>query len=88
MSDQQQEDDLPALYRDIFEIDRRGQRILEDLQMRFGRVSVHTSGGIDAVLKTMKSASQAAVVGHIFNQIDKANGLKAINVDDQGEIDS
>lgn len=72
----------PTTYRDIFEDDRRGAAILEDLQMRFGRVSVHTDGGIDAVLKTMKSASQAAVIGFILNQIARAHGEAPINGED------
>lgn len=67
------DDNLPQLYRDIFEADRRGAAILEDLQARFGRVNVHTSGGVDAVLKTFHSASQAAVIGHILTQINRAN---------------
>lgn len=66
-------DDLAALYRDIFESDRRGARILEDLHARFGRVQVHTVGGIDAVLKTFKSGAEAAVIGYIFQQINRAN---------------
>jgi len=66
-------DDLPALYREVFEEDRRGAAILEDLQRRFGGVQVHTTGGVDAVLKTFHSASQAAVIGHIFRMINKAN---------------
>lgn len=76
---------LAELYRDIFEHDARGARILEDLHARFGRVSVHTEGGIDAVLKTFKSGAQAAVVGYILNQVAKGNGDRQINPDDQGD---
>lgn len=71
--------DLAQLYRDIFEIDKRGAAILDDLHARFGVVKVTTDGGIDAVLKTYKSAAKAEVVGYILNQIAKANGERAIN---------
>lgn len=74
--------ELAELYRDIFESDRRGAVILEDLHMRFGRVNVHTDGGIDAVLKTFKSGAQAAVVGYIHNRIAQASGLTPINPED------
>lgn len=65
--------DLPGLYRAIFEDDTRGAAILADLESRFGGVSVHTSGGVDAILKTYHSASQAAVVGYILKRINQAN---------------
>ena len=81
MSDERE---IAELYRDIFEHDARGARILEDLHARFGQVRVHTDGGIDAVLKTFKSGAQAAVVGYILNQVAKGNGDRPINPDDQG----
>jgi hypothetical protein len=67
-------DDRPALYRDIFEIDRRGAAILEDLVMRFGHAKVHTDGGIDAVLKTYRAAARREVLDYIALQINRANG--------------
>jgi hypothetical protein len=79
--------DLAALYREVFSDDRRGAAILEDLHMRFGRVSVHTDGGIDAVLKTFKSGAQAAVIGYIHNRIAQAEGLTPVNAEDPGAID-
>ncbi len=72
-------DALAALFLEIFEEDRRGAAILEHLQVKFGRVQVHTDGGIDAVLKTFKSGAQAAVVGYILNQIDRAKNMPPIN---------
>jgi hypothetical protein len=75
--------DLAALYRDIFETDARGAAILEDLHARFGVVKVHTDGGIDAVLKTYKSAAKAEIVGYILNRIAQANGDRPINPQDQ-----
>jgi hypothetical protein len=87
MADQPSAAVLADLYRDIFEADARGAAILEDLHLRFGRVNVHTDGGIDAVLKTFKSGAQAAVIGYIHNRIAQANGERELNPEDQGEID-
>ncbi len=67
-------DDLPALYRDIFEADRRGAAILEDLVLRFGHAKVHTDGGIDAILKTYRAAARREVLDYIAIQINRANG--------------
>jgi hypothetical protein len=71
-------DQLPALYRDVFDVDRRGAAILEDLVRRFGHAKVHTDGGIDAVLKTYRAAARREVLDYIALQINRANG-----VDDQ-----
>jgi hypothetical protein len=66
---------MAALYRDLFETDRRGQEVFADLYKRFyAHAKVHTSGGIDAVLKTYEAASQKAVVQHIVNMINVASG--------------
>lgn len=67
--------DLSVLYRDIFEQDRRGAAILDDLVTRFGRARVHTDGGIDAVLKTFHANGQRHVVDYVLTQINKANGV-------------
>ena len=80
-------EDMAAMYREVFAEDRRGAAILEDLHLRFGRVSVHTDGGIDAVLKTFKSGAQAAVIGYIHNRIAQAEGVTPINGEDQGAIE-
>ena len=63
----------PDDYRDLFEIDRRGQRILEDLIARFVRPAV-TDGGIDAVLKTFERQGQRKPLDFIMQQINRANG--------------
>ncbi len=76
----------PTVYRDIFEHDARGASILEDLHSRFGVVRVVTTGGIDAVLKTYKSAAHAEVIGFILNRIAQANGQSPINP--EGEMSS
>jgi hypothetical protein len=71
----------PDDYRDLFEIDRRGQRILEDLIARFVRPSV-TDGGIDAVLKTFERQGQRKPLDFIMQQINRANGAPD---DNQGD---
>ena len=76
-------DDLPALYRDIFESDTRGAAILEDLHARFGSPKVVTVGGIDAVLQTYSSTAKSTVIAYILNRIDQANGRRPINQQDE-----
>lgn len=76
-------DDLPSLYRDIFEIDARGAVILEDLHARFGSPKVVTVGGIDAVLQTYSSTAKSTVIAYILNRIDQANGRRPINQQDE-----
>lgn len=71
----------PDDYRDLFEIDRRGQRILEDLIARFVRPAV-TDGGIDAVLKTFERQGQRKPLDFIMQQINRANGAPD---DNQGD---
>lgn len=73
----------PALYKAIFEDDRRGAAILEDLIQRFARPAV-TTGGIDAILKTYQRDGMRSVVEHITAQINRANGVPDPNAD-QGE---
>lgn len=71
-----------SLYRDVFEVDRRGAAVLEDLIQRFGHTRVHVDGGIDAVLKTYRAAAHREVLDHILRQINKANGLPEDDHDD------
>lgn len=63
---------LDGLYHDLFEIDRRGQVIVEDLYRRFAAsAKVHTDGGIDAVLKTYRAAAQREVIEYITRCINR-----------------
>lgn len=64
---------LAEMYRDIFEVDRRGQVILEDLMHRF-RAGPVLRGGIDAVLQTYHNDGQRSVLDHILRMINTANG--------------
>lgn len=67
----------PQIYRDIFEIDSRGQVIFDDLYARFAsNAKVHTDGGIDAVLKTYRAAAHREVIEYIVQQINRANGVQ------------
>lgn len=64
----------PELYRQIFEVDKRGAAILEALIQRFTQPAV-TDGGIDAVLKTYERMGQQKVVQFIVGQINVANNV-------------
>lgn len=68
----------PQLYKAVFETDRRGAEIFEDLVRRFAQPAV-TEGGIDAILKTYHRMGANAVIQHIVRQIDKANGVNDSN---------
>lgn len=63
----------PADYKAIFEDDRRGAAILQDLLQRFVRPSV-TTGGIDAVLQTFERVGQRKPIDFIATMINRANG--------------
>jgi hypothetical protein len=65
----------PQEYLELFETDRRGARILEDLILRFSQPPV-VAGGIDAVLKTYLRIGQTEVVNYIVRQINKANNVQ------------
>lgn len=65
----------PKEYAELFEMDRRGARILEDLIQRFNRPAVST-GGIDAILQTFERGGQRNVIEFMVNQINRANGVQ------------
>lgn len=64
----------PQDYADLFEVDRRGARILDDLIQRFSQPQV-SRGGIDAVLMTYERGGMRKVLDHIIRQINRANGV-------------
>jgi len=72
----------PQDYADIFEDDRRGAAILEDLVSRFARPAV-TTGGIDAVLKTYQRDGMRQVTDFIVNQINRAHGVDVNQEEEQ-----
>lgn len=69
-------------YRDLFETDKRGARILDDLVLRFVRPAVN-KGGIDAVLQTYQRMGARELIDFIANQINRANGVQVD--ENQGE---
>jgi len=68
------EETRAALYRQIFEEDKRGAAILEDLVVRFSQPAV-VEGGIDAVIKTYHRMGQNSVLQFIVGQINRGNGV-------------
>jgi hypothetical protein len=71
--------ELSAMFRDVFEADRRGAAILEHLLLRFGRTHVHVDGGIDAVLRTYRSAAHREILDYIVALVNEGNGVPDSN---------
>lgn len=70
-------DRIDQLFLDIFETDRRGAEVFEILYRRFaGSAKVHTEGGIDAVLKTYRSAAHREVIEFIVTRCNRARGVR------------
>lgn len=63
----------PQLYKDLFETDKRGRAIYDDLCLRFNHPPV-VNGGIDAILQTYMNEGARMVLDHIILQINRANG--------------
>lgn len=68
-------DNMAELYGSIFEDDKRGAAILDDLMNRFQSGAPVTDGGIDAVLKTYAKMGEATVIGYIVMRINQARAL-------------
>lgn len=68
-------------YADLFETDKRGARILEDLIGRFYR-HPPKSNGIDRILDTHEYMGRRAVIDFLTNQINRANGVPDENQGD------
>jgi hypothetical protein len=75
MSEQPSREHLQQLYLDVFETDPRGAVIFEDLTQRFGKGGVITDGGIDAVLKTYKSAAHRQILDYIVRMTNAGRGV-------------
>lgn len=71
----------PQDYADIFEVDHRGARIIEDLIHRFYQPQV-SRGGIDAVLQTYERGGMRKVIDYINTQINRANGIQVDQPDE------
>lgn len=68
-------DVTPELYRQIFEVDKRGAAVLEQLVLLFSKPAKQ-EGGIDAVIQTYHRMGEHAVIQHIVKQINRANGVE------------
>lgn len=73
-TDQRDYRPTPQDYADLFEVDKRGARILEDLIQRFYRPP-GKSGGIDRILDAHEFIGRRQVLDFIANQINRANGV-------------
>jgi len=73
---------LAELYRQIFEVDKRGAAIFEDLVRRFSKPA-SVEGGIDAVLKTYMHMGERNVTQHIINMINRANSVPDTQENDE-----
>ena len=63
----------PGTYRNVFDLDINGQRVLDHLELTFANKSTYVRGGQDAERESCYRAGQASVIGFIFNQVNRAN---------------
>lgn len=82
MTKPEEERPTPQDYADIFEVDKRGARLFEDLVRRFYRPP-SKSGGIDRILDAHEFIGRRQILDFIANQINRANGVQD---DQQQEI--
>jgi hypothetical protein len=67
---------IDALFVAIFEDDKRGAEVFEVLYKRYAaHAKVHTDGGIDAILKTYRSAAHRELLDHIVIRCNRARGV-------------
>lgn len=76
---------IDALYHAIFEADKRGASVFDDLYRRFAsKARVHTNGGIDAVLKTYQDAAHREVIEYIVTRVNRHNGVRDDSLPEEG----
>lgn len=75
-------DNWPELYRQVFEVDKRGAAILEHMITLFSKPA-STTGGIDAVLKTYLHMGEHNVVQHVIKMINRANNVPDTQENDE-----
>lgn len=63
----------PETYRNVFDLDLNGQRVLDHLQLTFASKATYVRGGHDAERESCFRSGQASVISFMFNQINKAN---------------
>lgn len=64
----------PALYADVFQDDRRGAAILEELIAVHGN-NPYVKGGADAARQTDFNAGKLEVINFILRRLNRANGV-------------
>ena len=63
----------PETYRNVFDLDYNGQRVLAHLTFMYANKSSYVRGGHDAERESCFRAGQADVLGFIYRQINRAN---------------
>lgn len=71
----------PAMYARVFEENREGQLVLEDLVNRFGG-RLYVRGGQEAERETLVRLGKRAVLDHIVAQVNHARGAEPPEDDD------
>ncbi len=70
----------PRVYARLFEEDREGAAVLEELMRRFAKPAV-IKGGIDAVLQTYHNDGARSVLEFIVARVNQAHGVPATHDD-------
>lgn len=63
----------PETYRNVFDLDVNGQRVLAHLTSMYTNKSSYVRGGHDAERESCFRAGQADVIGYVYKQINRAN---------------
>ncbi|MFV5490193.1 hypothetical protein [Acinetobacter sp. ASP199] len=63
----------PETYRNVFDLDVNGQRVIAHLTSMYANKSTYVRGGHDAERESCFRAGQADVIGFIYKQINRAN---------------
>lgn len=63
----------PETYRNVFDLDYNGQRVIAHLTSMYANKSSYVRGGHDAERESCFRAGQADVIGFIYKQINRAN---------------
>lgn len=70
----------PRVYARLFEEDREGAAVLEELMRRFAKPAV-IKGGIDAVLQTYHNDGARSVLEFIVSRVNQAHGVPVAHDD-------
>jgi hypothetical protein len=67
----------PETFRNVFDLDSNGQRVIDHLESKFASTSTYVRGGQEAERESCYRAGQASVIGYIFSQINRANNSES-----------